>query len=257
MMAFTSAALLVTVALPQPKDSSFWRHGDGWLAVGAVAATGIAVVFDERIARWTRTPAVQGDSRRNDLVKAVTVVNEMPLTVASIVTYGVGKLTRSATVADVGAHWTEALVATEVVSEVVRSGLGRKRPRASQDDAFVFGPGRGLTQFEYRSWPSLHAAVAFATAASLSEEMRLRNASARRVIAPLLYAGATIPGFTRLYLDQHWASDIVAGTIVGAFLGSRVVSYAHGRRTFVDRILLGAQVAPRAGGFDVGWTLER
>jgi len=49
---------------------------------------------------------------------------------------------------------------------------------------------------------------------------------------------ATIPGFTRIYLDQHWASDIVAGSVVGAFIGNRIVRYSHSRRTRVDRVLL-------------------
>lgn len=62
-----------------------------------------------------------------------------------------------------------------------------------------------------------------------------------------------------MYLDQHWASDVVAGAFVGALLGSRVVSYAHSHnRTRLDRALLGVSVAPDGrGGTRVGLSLTR
>jgi membrane-associated phospholipid phosphatase len=200
---------------------------------------------------------VQGDSGRHDLVSAATFVNEMPLTIGALAVYGTGRLAGWSTVADVGAHLTEALLATEIVAVAIRVGLGRVRPRASPDDAFVFEPGRGLTVFENRSFPSLHAAVAFATAGALAEEMRVRDVKARRWATPLLYTAAMIPGLTRIYLDQHWASDVLAGTAVGAFLGARVVRYSHGRRTRIDCILLHTVIVPRTGALYVGWSFAR
>lgn len=231
--------LIAALWLPQQaSDSSFWRPGDARLAVVTVAATSALAIFDERIAHWVRQEDVQGDSSRYDAVRSATVINEVPLTIAAVTVYGVGRLAKMDVVADVGAHLTESLVVTEIVSEFVRSTLGRTRPRASPDDAFQFEPGGGLRHFEYRSFPSLHAAVAFATAATLSEEMRVRHAPAYKYLAPALYAVATIPGFTRIYLDEHWASDVLAGSVVGAFIGARIVRYAHSRRTRVDRVLL-------------------
>lgn len=242
---FLFAALLLP---QQASDSTFWRKRDARLAVATVAATGVLAVFDERIAHWARQESVQGDSSRYDAVRSATVINEVPLTIAALTVYGVGRLGKMDLLADVGAHVTEALVVTEVVSEFVRSTLGRTRPHASPDDAFQFEPGGGLRHFEYRSFPSLHAAVAFTTAASLSEEMRVRGVGARAYLAPLLYAAATIPGFTRIYLDQHWASDVLAGSVIGAFVGNRVVRYAHSRRTPIDRVLLPPRiiVGPRS-----------
>jgi membrane-associated phospholipid phosphatase len=239
------------------RDSSFWRRSDARLAAAVVAATAATAIFDERIARWTRRDEVQGGESRQDLVDALTFVNEVPLTIGALAVYGTGRIGGWHTVADVGAHLTESLLATEVFAETVRIALGRVRPRASPDDPFVFEPGRGLTVFENRSFPSLHAAVAFATASALAEEMRVRDVRARRWAIPLLYAVATIPGFTRLYLDQHWASDVVAGTAVGAFLGTRVVRYSHGRRTRLDRILLKTVVATRQRETYIGWSFER
>jgi len=243
--------ILLTPAVIGAQDtthSGFFRKGDLLLTAAAVGATAALSAYDVRIAQWARQPSIQGDSSRHDLVKSVTIVNEMPLTVAAIATYGVGKLTGSRTVADVGLHLTESLVLTEVVSETVRIAIGRARPRASTQDQYNFKPGKGFSQFEYRAFPSLHAAVAFATAASLSEEIRMRNPSASKYATPLLYAAATIPGFTRLYLDQHWASDVLAGSFVGALLGTRMVQHAHGHKTWIDKALLGAVASPDGYG---------
>ena len=213
----------------------------GFAAVGTLAVSG----FDLRVARWARSANVQGDSSRHRLVDELTRINETPLMLAAVATYGVGRLAGSHTTADVGLHTLEALVLTTSVSQVVRGVFGRTRPRVSLDDPFAFRPGSGFTGFETRSFPSLHTAAAFATATALVGEIRVRRPAAVKIAAPLLYTAAIVPGLTRVYLDQHWASDIVAGAFVGALLGSRVVSYAHSHhRTRLDRALLGVSAMP-------------
>jgi membrane-associated phospholipid phosphatase len=221
------------------------------LAYSGVAIVTSAVVshFDVRVAHWARGSTVQGDSSRKELVSTLTRLNETPLTIAAAATYGIGRLTHSATTADVGLHTFEALVLTTGVSEVIRGVLGRTRPRAAPNDQYDFDVGSGFTNFETRSYPSLHTAAAFATATALVGEIRERKPEALKYAAPLLYAGAMAPGLTRVYLDQHWASDIVAGAFLGALMGSRVVSYAHShKRTRLDRMLLGVSAMPDGRG---------
>ena len=226
----------------------FTRHDLVPVAVAAVVTGGVAV-FDERIARWTQTSHVQGSQSLHSSVSDLTRINETPLTIASVVTYGIGRLAHSQTTADVGLHWTESLLLTDVISQAIRGPLGRARPRVSQDDAFKFNFGSGFTKFENRAFPSLHAAVGFATAASLLGEIQLRNPSATKYAAPLLYGFAMIPGLTRMYLNQHWASDVVAGAFIGQFIGHRVVHYAHThQRTKLDRALLATSVTPNGFG---------
>jgi membrane-associated phospholipid phosphatase len=135
------------------------------------------------------------------------------------------------------------------MSEVLRGTIGRTRPREAPENPFRFKPGNGFTSFETRSYPSLHTAAAFATATALVGEIHERRPEATKVAAPLLYAAAMIPGLTRIYLDQHWASDIVAGGFLGALIGSRVVSYAHShKRNRLDRALLGVNAVPDGNG---------
>ena len=246
-----SLLLVAALALPQKApDSSFWRGSDTRLVVATVVATGVIAAFDEQIAQWARGSAVQGDEGRHDVVSTVTTVNEWPLSILAITTYAVGKIGKWPVVADVGAHLTESLAATIVASEIVRVGLGRARPYASPNDQFHFKPGAGFSSFDYRSFPSIHAAVAFATAGALAEELRLRDVGSRRILTPLLFAAATLPGFTRVYLDQHWASDVLVGSVMGAWLGTKLVRYTHGRQTKLDGVLLSL----KAGVNDYGAT---
>jgi membrane-associated phospholipid phosphatase len=226
----------------------FTRHDLAAAGIAFVASTAVSV-FDKRIADWTRTPSVQGDSSRHSFVKSLTVINEQPLTIGAFAVYGIGRLAGSNTVADVGLHTTEALVLAVGVSEAIRGPLGRARPRIAPDDQYNFTFWGGFTDFGKRSYPSIHAAVAFAAATALTSEIHERNPGANVWAAPLLYAGALVPGFTRMYLDQHWASDVVAGAFTGALLGAKVVRYAHShRKNRLDRWLLGTTVAPNSAG---------
>lgn len=233
---------------PAPQKTFFVKRD--LLATGIAAVATVAVSgFDLRVAHWARSANVQGDSSRQDLVDELTRINETPLMLAALATYGVGRVAGSHTTADVGLHTLEALVLTTAVSQVVRGVFGRVRPRVSLEDPYAFRPGTGFTGFETRSFPSLHTAAAFATATALVGEIRVRRPAAVKVAAPLLYTAAVVPGLTRVYLDQHWASDIVAGAFVGALLGSRVVSYAHShRRSRLDRVLLGVRAVPDLRG---------
>jgi membrane-associated phospholipid phosphatase len=220
------------------------------VASGIAFAASVAVSsFDLRIAHWARSSDVQGDSSRHDRISTATRVNETPLTIAAFATWGIGRLAHSETTADIGLHTFEALVLTTGISEVLRGTIGRTRPREAPEDQFLFKPGKGFTQFETRSYPSLHTAAAFATATALVGEIHLRRPDATKWAAPLLYTAAMVPGLTRIYLDQHWASDVVAGGFVGALLGSRVVSYAHShKRNRLDRALLAVNVVPDGHG---------
>ena len=233
---------------PEAQKTFFVRRDLAVAGVALVASAAVSTV-DLRIAHWARSAGVQGDSGRRRFVEQLTRINETPLTLASLATYGVGRLTHSATTADVGLHTLEALLLTTSVSEVVRGTLGRTRPRESREDPFRFEPGNGFTAFETRSFPSLHTSAAFAAAAALVGEIRERRPSAVRYAAPALYAAAAVPGLTRISLDQHWASDVVAGAFVGVLLGSRVVHYAHSHRpSRLDRALLGVGALPADDG---------
>ena len=210
--------------------------------------------FDTKIAHYMQSSSVQGGD--STLVRKLTNVNETTLTLGAALGYGVGRLTHSPTITDVSAHLGEALLLTNVVSQAIRGPFGRARPYVTHDDDNSnFHVRKGFTSYDYRSLPSLHSASAFAAASALTAEMNERHFGGTWIVGPALFAAATIPGLTRMYLDQHWASDVVMGGFLGAYFGQRVVNHAHSNaRNRLDRILLGTTVAPAAhGGYVIGF----
>ena len=236
----------------------FTRHDLVTTGVG-VASTAVVSIFDTRVARWTQHGDVQGPSSRHRVVQDISnLTGETTLTWATVVTYGFGRLTHDTTIADVSLHLIEAQALTSVMGQVVRGVLGRARPSVNVDSAYSFHWGKGFTKFDYRAFPSLHSAAGFIVASGILQEMRERHAGGEAVAAPLLYGFALLPGLSRMYLNQHWSSDVFAGAFLGTFIGTRVVHYAHThKRTKLDRALLGMTVMPTGtGGVMVGESLR-
>ena len=260
----STAALLVLAQvggaqrLPDDTAKTFFVKRDLAWSAAALAGTGVVSVFDKRIANWTQTSSVQGSSSRHRVVNDLTKINETTLTGAAIVSYGIGRLTRSSTMADVSLHTAESTILTSVISQIIRGPLGRERPSVSPDNQYKFQFGKGFTNFNNRSFPSLHSATGFAAATAVSAEIHERNPNASWWVTPVAYTVAMVPGLTRMYLNQHWASDVVSGAFVGALIGNRVVHYAHTHnRTKLDRVLLGATLVPDGhGGVAVGESIE-
>jgi membrane-associated phospholipid phosphatase len=100
-----------------------------------------------------------------------------------------------------GGGWTLARVAagtllgTNLVVEGLKRAVGRERPDGDRNRA-------------NSSFPSSHAANAFALACVL-------GARWRRGI-PAFFALALLVALSRMYLNRHFLSDVVAGALVGA-----------------------------------------
>ena len=242
-------ALAPVSSPPAAPAKTFFTHHDLQLTALALVGTAIVSSYDKRLAHYTQTANVQGSTSRQSLAKNLNKINYAALTAASLAGYGLGRLTNSPTVADVSLHTAEAVVLTTLISGAIRGPVGRTRPLLDINDPYHFQFGKGFTRLNNRSFPSLHSSSAFAAAAAISGEIHARNPNANAFVSPLLYTAAAIPGLTRMYLNQHWASDIVAGGFVGVLIGSRVVSYAHSHnRSRLDRVLLGSSAANNGHG---------
>ena len=230
-------------------DKTFFTRKDFVVLGIGFGASAVISAFDESIANWTQGPGIQGGESRRNKFELVTNVNEVPLTLGAAATYAIARLAGSETIADAGLHTTQSLVLTVLGAEAIRAPLGRARPRSSPDNAFEFKAGAGFTEFDHRSYPSIHSAAAFATAFAVVEEVRVHSPKSVKYVAPIMYTAALVPGITRMYLNQHWTSDVVSGAVLGAWFGYKTVRYAHTHdRNRVDRILLGISVAPNPTG---------
>ena len=222
------------------------------VVAGATLGTAALTRLDMPVARFfgdsafhVRHPGFTSAAKR------ASFVTETVLMLTGGTVYGIARLRHDDGTADVALHTTESVLSAALFIQVVRGALGRARPyvadtvaRKQRDsDPYHFEPFHGFTSFDYRSFPSMHAMASVAVAAALSTEMRERATPHRAVISPLLYIGAAMPALARLYLDEHWTSDIALGAFLGAFAGQKVVFYSHDHPdNRIDRKLLGRRM---------------
>lgn len=96
---------------------------------------------------------------------------------------------------------------------LAKTSIGRERPLPSSGfDPFVFAPFSGSEAFE--SFPSAQAAIA----AAICYCFMLRYSSCR----PLALVLMVSVGLSRVVIERHWISDVVAGWLVG-WLGAAVI----------------------------------
>jgi membrane-associated phospholipid phosphatase len=243
-------------------QKTFFTARDGAIAATFLAASAGLSLFDAKIARNfqdTTYAHVRAGQRLDDIF---THINETTLTVGSLGIYAIARIAKQKTVADVAFHVAESVAAASLTAQVIRGPLGRTRPRDAKDpynDQYEFHFGQGFSHFQQRAFPSIHSGSGFAAASAIVEEVRMRNPGATWWVGVPAYMLAATPGLSRMYLGQHWASDIFAGAFLGTFYGRRVVNYSHTHPTTrVDRLFLGTVKNTRfeigRTGATIGWS---
>lgn len=156
--------------------------------------------------------------------------------------YGGAILADSPKYKDLGVRLGESLILADATTFVLKQAIGRGRPSVNGDKG-SFRPFQFKT--DYDSMPSMHTASAFAMASVLAS-------STENSLAQLFYySAATFVGFSRLYKDKHWASDIILGAVIGELCG-RVVTNRHKRNEEDEHELT---LAPMVTGNSVSLTL--
>ena len=246
-------ALLCAMSAPRPaaaQDAPLITHRDIALFAGATLATVAVSKLDVRLAHafydsvfQVNHPGITSGANR------ASVATETVYMITGATVWGIARLRHSDGTADVALHTTEGVAATAMFIQVIRGALGRSRPyvvdavgEKRDGEPYDFHLFEGFRSFNYRSFPSMHAMASFAVASGLATEMKRRNTANRGVITPVLYTAASLPSLSRMYLDEHWASDIALGVFLGVWSGQKAVNYSHDHPdNYFDRKLL----APR------------
>ena len=261
-----AVCVVARIALGQSTDNSsesktFYKPRDGVIAAGFLVASAGLSIFDVRIAHWFQDTSLTHVKDGQRLDNIFTHVNETTLTVGGLIVYGVAKVAKANNVADVAFHMAESVAAASLTAQLIRGPLGRTRPDSTTppfDDQYDFHFMKGFTHFTQRAFPSIHSSSGFAAASALTAEIKRRDPGAVWLVGIPAYALALTPGLSRMYLGQHWASDIFAGAFLGTFYGWRVVDYSHEHPTTpIDRFFLGSvkhiRVSPDRGGLSFSW----
>jgi membrane-associated phospholipid phosphatase len=218
--------------------------GDAVVAGSFAGGALVAHTLDRRLAERLQRPETQENRALHRTATAFRLAAEPGVIIALPAAWAVGRIFDRSTLADVGLHGSESVVAAIVGVNVAKMLVGRARPAVDVHDPNSIGFLRGITRGEeYRAFPSGHTATAFAAASALTAEVMRRDPDARWAAGVPLYAAASLVGWSRMYDNRHWASDVVAGAGFGTVAGLAVVRYQHTRPgNRVDRWFLGASV---------------
>ncbi len=217
--AFLLLSLVAVAPLPAaetapPSHSSLWSSDDTLLLLGGLAGAGVVSLWDENLSRKASNNQA---APFEDLASGFNLVGH-PVACFGLAgaTWGYGLWTEDPEIVETGRQATAAVVAAELVTLSLKYATGRERPddSASSGDFHPFSLDR-----EADSFPSGHTAGAFSLAAVFAHHARTPAAFWG------YYSLAGLVGLSRIYAGDHWASDVVAGAVIGELAGRLVMKW--------------------------------
>jgi membrane-associated phospholipid phosphatase len=141
------------------------------------------------------------DNKFNQFVSDV----DAPLSIgAPLLIFGVGLIEKNKDLQEKGIQTGVAFAATLGGTYALKYLVNRPRPYVTYPDL------RNVTTEETPSFPSGHTSSSFSIATSLSLNFRKWY-----VVVPA-YAWAAATGYSRMYLNVHYPSDVLVGAVLGS-----------------------------------------
>jgi hypothetical protein len=231
-------------------QAPFFTLKDGILAAGFAVATAAMFPLDKQLALDLRDSAAQANRFLRHSSTGVELIASPGAYIIGGSLYAIGKLGKFDRVADLGWHGTEAVLFAQGITFVLKGAVGRGRPFLTNgEDPGDYHMGKGFSSGNWSSFPSGHTSTAFAAAAAVTNETTRWWPRSEWIVGPIMYAGATAVGLSRMYHSRHWASDVALGAAIGTFSGRKVVQYAHGHPgNRIDRLMLRTSIVPDGHG---------
>lgn len=188
-----------------------WKTRDALIFGGALALTGLLYARDGDIGRWVldhRTLTSNGTTRfLSHLAEPPAVLGLITTMYATGEIFGKRGLRRTALLS------LEAYVLHSATSSFIKFVAGRLRYEAGEGP-HSFHP--FSTVFSKTSFPSGHSGSIFSVAAVIAGE------ADSWPVGALAYGVAGVAAISRLHDMEHWASDILVGSVLGFFIGKMV-----------------------------------
>ena len=209
-----------------------WQEQD-WQKLGLAAAgvVGVAVILDRPIRDEMRRHA-PNDSRFMLNVERFGAQYSLGVLGGFYLAGAIANSDTAIAVAEDGV--AASIIASGIITPTIKFMTGRARPRENAGIA-TFHP-FDLSYSSNSSFPSGHTTQAFAVAsviASHYDETWVFYSS---------YTVASLVGVARIYHDAHFASDVVAGALIGTLVGKSVAYHNQSMRS--AKVALLPEIAP-------------
>lgn len=191
-----------------------WKKTDFLWLGGAIAATGLSVaLLDHGTREWVED---HEDAAINDFSLFVSHLGEAPFILGlSTVLYGSGEAFKDDGLRKTGLLSLESFCISGIIVNGIKYMLARARPLSAEGHISIHWFSFKNSQ---HSFPSGHSASAFAVAAVIAGQ------SDHFLVEAASYGVASLVALSRVNNDEHWFSDVVAGSIIGYFIGKKVLS---------------------------------
>ena len=133
---------------------------------------------------------------------------------------------------------TASIIASGIITPTIKFITGRARPRENSGTA-TFHP-FSTNYSSNSSFPSGHTTQAFALASVIA------NHYDETWVKCSAYTIASLVGVARSYHSAHFASDVLAGALIGSLVGKSVV--AHNKPLRSSRVVLLPEITPESVG---------
>ncbi len=191
-----------------------WDKNDLLTFGGLLAVTAGSILIDKDIKIWTN----ENDTYKNSfLFETGRFYGHVYFGAAlSGGFYMSGLVLNNNKFKKIGFELFETLLFTGLTTLVLKYSLGRERPTTT-NDPYNFNP-FSFKGFDFRSFSSGHATVAFSVSTVLAANIE------NDFLKALVFVPAVLTSISRVYRNYHWASDVIAGSAIGYFIGSFVTS---------------------------------
>lgn len=235
-----------------------FRERDAVVALGVVAVAAATMSLDESIAQSLQRPSVRSNGFLKGMTNDFSNLGFPGSAILSAGEYFLGLQEHSRPIAALGMHTGEAVVLAGALAESLQMTIGRSRPQRDINQPRDFQLGKGFSNDDYTSLPSAHVTVAFAAATATSHEVRRSWPGAARYVTPISYGAALLVGFSRMYKNKHWASDVVAAGGLGTYSAVLFDRYneSHPDNIF-ERVFLPTSIVPERKGIAIAWSPSR
>jgi membrane-associated phospholipid phosphatase len=223
---------LAASAQAQVQDTIFHKTplltGKDAILLGAFTlGTVLVAPIDLQIARRLQDPGTQENRFLRTSATGFRLLGDPGSFVTAAGIYVVGRIDGQRRVQALGLHSLESILFADVLGGGIKMLAGRQRPVVDVKNPYSFQLWRGFQGDQYRSFPSGHTITSFAFASTLTRETQFWWPHAGFYVGTLFYGGAALVGLSRMYNNQHWASDVMAGAAIGTIVGLKVVKYTH------------------------------